>query len=109
MEQKIVETLNLLQKIWVGFLIALYFTGFMNEYHFPGMREEPLEGEEILWNVQKVFFFGLMGVGVLIDVVRMREDRQKAFNYLLFSLLLGGFSTYISAQQFKAVAFLFGR
>ncbi len=101
-------TLTLLQKVWVLILIAIYFAGFMNEYHFPGVREEALKGEDILWNAQRVLFFGLMGVGFLIDIVRMREDRKKAFIFLLLSLIMGGFSGLVSAIQFKLIAFLFG-
>ncbi|GJL79337.1 MAG: hypothetical protein NPINA01_23260 [Nitrospinaceae bacterium] len=107
-QEKIAETLILLQKVWVLLLIAVYFIGFMNEYHFPGMREEPLEGEEILWNAQKVLFFGMMCVGFLVDAVQMREDRQKAFLFLFLSLILGGFASWISAIQFQVVSYVFG-
>ena len=107
-QEKIAETLTLLKRVWVLFLIAVYFVGFMNEYHFPGMREEPLEGEAILWNAQRVLFFGLMFVGFLIDAVQMREDRQKAFLFLFLSLVLGGFSSWISATQFQVISYLFG-
>jgi len=104
---KVAETLILLQKVWVLFLIAVYFSGFMNEYHFPGSRAEPLPGEDILWQAQKVLFFGLLCVGFLIDAVQMRQDRQKAFIFLFLSLTLGGLSASVSAMQFKLIAFLF--
>ena len=107
-QEKIAETLTLLQKVWVLFLIALYFAGFMNEYHFPGNRKEPLEEEAILWTVQRVLFFGLMFVGFLIDLVQMREDRSKAFLFLFLSLILGGLSSWVSAIQCKIVLQLFG-
>jgi hypothetical protein len=107
-QEKIAETLTLLKSVWALFLIAVYFIGFMNEYHFPGMREEPLEGEAILWNAQRVLFFGLMSVGFLIDVVQMREDRQKAFLFLFLSLVLGGLSNWISAIQFQVLSNLSG-
>ncbi|MFQ5449798.1 MAG: hypothetical protein ACE5E9_04180 [Nitrospinaceae bacterium] len=103
------STLALLQKVWALFLIAVYFAGFMNAYHFPGNREKPLEGEALLWDVQKVLFFAMMFVAFLIDIVRSREDRNRAFIFLFLSLILGGFSVSISALQFQGVAFLFGR
>jgi hypothetical protein len=107
-QEEIAETLTLLKRVWVLFLIAVYFVGLMNEYHFPGVREEPLEGESILWNAQRVLFFGLMFVGFLVDVVQMREDRQKAFLFLLLSLVLGSISSWVSAIQFQAISLLFG-
>jgi hypothetical protein len=106
-QEKSAETLTLLHQVWALFLIAVYFSGFMDEYHFPGNREEPLEAEAILWNVQRVFFFGLMFVGFLIDIVQMREDRHKAFLFLFLSLLLGGFSSWISALQCNLLFQLF--
>jgi hypothetical protein len=106
-QEKLGETLTLLHQVWALFLIAVYFSGFMDEYHFPGNREEPLETEAILWNVQRVFFFGLMFVGFLIDLVQMRKDRQKAFLFLVLSLLLGGFSSWISALQCNILLQLF--
>lgn|GEM_PF-427779 len=106
--EQIAETLTLLHRIWALFLIAVYFSGFMDEYHFPGNQNEPLEAEAILWNAQRVLFFGLMFVGFLIDLVQMREDRNKAFLFLFLSLLLGGFSGWISAIQCKIVTQLFG-
>lgn len=107
-QEKLADTLVLLKRVWTLFLIAIYFIGFMNEYHFPGMREEPLEGEAILWNAQRVLFFGLMFVGFLVDAVQMREDRQKAFLFLFLSLVLGGLSSWIPAIQFHAIAYVFG-
>lgn len=103
------ETLELLQKVWTLLLIGIYFACFMNEYHFPGFRDEPLEGEEIFWQVQRVLFFGLLSVGFLIDIVRMRSDRNKAFQFLFLSLILGGLSGFIAAYQFHFVAKIFGQ
>lgn len=107
-QEKIAETLTLLQRVWTLFLIAVYFMGFMDEYHFPGNREEPLEGQAILWNTQRVMFFGLMFVGFLIDIVQMREDRSKAFLFLFLSLVLGGLSSWISAIQCQVIFRFFG-
>ena len=49
-----------------------------------------------------------MGVGFLIDLVRMREDRNKAFIFLLSSLLLGSFSGGIGAIQYQAFYYALG-
>jgi hypothetical protein len=106
-QEKLDETLTLLHQIWALFLIAVYFLGFMAEYHFPGNREEPLKTEAILWNAQSVLFFGLMFLGFLIDLVQLRGDRHKAFLFLSLSLLLGGFSSWISAVQCKILFQLF--
>lgn len=103
------ETLELLQKVWTLLLIGIYFACFMNEYHFPGFRDTPLEGEEIFWQAQRVLFFGLLSVGFMIDIVRMRSDRAKAFQFLFLSLILGGLSGFIAAYQFQFVARIFGQ
>ena len=62
-------------------------------------------GRKVLSDLQRLFFFSLMGVGVLIDLVRMREDRNKAFIFLLLSLLLGGFSGGVGAIQYQVFYF----
>ena len=97
----IYEMLHLLQKLWALVLVLIYFACFMNEYHYPGFREEPLEGEAIYWKIQRVLFFGLMGLGFLADVVQMRIDRTKAYFYLFMSLILGGLSGVIGAYQYR--------
>ncbi|PIQ97751.1 MAG: hypothetical protein COV67_02610 [Nitrospinae bacterium CG11_big_fil_rev_8_21_14_0_20_56_8] len=106
-DEKIVQTLVLLYRVWTLMLIALYGVGVMSAYYFP----EPVEAgaaaakpEEVLINIQRVLFFGLMAVGVLIDLVRMREDRHQAFIFLLLSLVAGGFSSWITAFQYKLLA-----
>lgn len=106
---KIKETLRLLQQVWTLLLIGIYFACFMNEYYFPGFRSKPLDGEDIFWNVQKVLFIGLLGIGFLMDITRMREDRSQAFLFIFLSLLLGGMSGFIGAYQFRFVAGIFGR
>ena len=65
-------------------------------------------GRKILNDLQRLFFFALMGAGFLIDLVRMREDRNKAFIFLLLSLLLGGFSGGIGAIQYQAFYHVLG-
>ncbi|MFQ5673851.1 MAG: hypothetical protein ACE5G9_12225 [Nitrospinales bacterium] len=102
------ETLRLLEQVWTLLLIGMYFACFMNEYYFPGFRREPLEGEDIFWNIQKVLFIGLLGIGFLMDITRMREDRSQAFLFIFLSLLLGGMSGFIGAYQFRFVAGIFG-
>ena len=104
---KELETLGLLQKIWSLFLISMYFACFMNEYHFPGFREEPLEGEAIFWEVQRVLFFGLMALGFLIDLVQLRMAHSKAYLFLFLSLILGGLSSALGAYQFRFVSGFF--
>tara|TARA_B100000686_G_scaffold352272_1_gene453693 strand:- start:1378 stop:1740 length:363 start_codon:yes stop_codon:yes gene_type:complete len=104
----IYATFELLKKVWSLFLIAIYFACFMNEYYFPGFREEPLEGEAIYWKIQRLLFFGLMGLGFLTDVVQMRLDREKAYYYLFMSLILGGLSGIVGAYQYRFFATMFG-
>ena len=65
-------------------------------------------GRKVLGDLQRLFFFSLMGLGFLIDLVRMREDRNKAFIFLLLSLLLGGFSGGIGAIQYQAFYHVLG-
>ena len=107
-ELQIEEILILLKKIWVFFLVALYAACLYNEYRFPGMREEPLDGEAILWKIQRVLFFGLMGLGLLADIVQIRIDRSKAFLYLFASLILGGLCNLIAMWQMKLLNFFIG-
>ncbi len=98
---KFSATTILLKKIWVVFLIGLYSASFLNEYHFPGARVEPLDGEEVLWQVQQVLFFGLMFLGLLIDLVEMRADRHKAFRFIILSLVMGGLGNLVGTAHYK--------
>ncbi|CAI2719124.1 hypothetical protein [Nitrospina watsonii] len=106
--RNIEDTLSLLKKVWVVFLLGLYAACIYNELRFPGFREEPLEGEAGLWKIQRVLYFGLLGLGLLTDVVQIRIDRDKAFMYLFASLILGGLSTLIGATQFKVFDSILG-
>jgi len=102
------ETLMLLKKIWVLFLVGLYTACLYNEYIFPGIREgEPLEGEVIWLNIERVLFFGLMGLGLLTDIVHIRIDRSKAFLFLFASLILGGLCSMIAMGQMKVLRMVF--
>ena len=103
---KFSETAILLKKIWVVFLVGLYSASFLNEYHFPGAREKPLDGEKVLWQIQQVIFFGLMFLGLLVDLVEMRIDRKRAFRFLVISLLMGGLSTMVGAFHFKLFSYI---
>ena len=108
-EPQVEETLILLKKIWVFFLVALYAVCLYNEYRFPGVPEdEPQEGEAILWKIERVFFFGLMGLGFLTDIVQIRIDRSKAFLYLFASLVLGGLCNLIAMGQMRIFRIIFG-
>ena len=100
-DERLADTLELVQKVWLGFLVALYTVGYLNAHYFPGVREEPLDGEAILWNLQRLFFFALMSAGFLVDVIQMREDRDKAYRYLLLSLALGGLSSTVTLYQYN--------
>ena len=108
-EPQLEETLMLLKKIWVVFLVGLYTACLYNEYIFPGIREgEPLAGEAIWWNIERVLFFGLMGLGLLTDIVQIRIDRSKAFLYLFASLMLGGLCNLIAMGQMKVLRIFIG-
>jgi hypothetical protein len=103
---KIKQTERLMLMLWSFFLIVLYMCSFLTEYHFPHEEEEMVLGRKILSDLQRLFFFSLMGLGFLIDLVRMREDRNKAFIFLLLSLFLGGFSGGVGAIQYQVFNFI---
>ena len=103
-KEKLEQTQRFMLMLWTVFLIVLYACSFLTEYHFSGEKEEMAAGEKILNDLQKLFFFALMGMGFLIDLVRMREDQNKAFIFLLLTLLLGGFSGGIGAMQSQFIS-----
>jgi|TARA_B110000438_G_C15338801_1_gene446983 hypothetical protein len=105
---KIKQTERLMLMLWSFFLIVLYMCSFLTEYHFPHEEEEMVLGRKVLGDLQRLFFFSLMGLGFLIDLVRMREDRNKAFIFLLLSLFLGGFSGGVGAIQYQVFNFIVG-
>ena len=106
--KKIKQTEQVMLMLWAFFMIVLYACSFLTEYHFPGERQDIAVGEKILNDLQKLFFFALMGMGFLIDLVRMRKNRNKAFMFLFLSLLLGGFSGGIGTMQYKAISQILG-
>ena len=105
---KIKQTERLMLMLWSFSLIVLYMCSFLTEYHFPHEEEEMVLGRKVLGDLQRLFFFSLMGLGFLIDLVRMREDRNKAFIFLLLSLFLGGFSGGVGAIQYQVFNFFVG-
>ena len=105
---KIKQAERLMIALWAFFLIVIYVCSFLTEYYYPHEEEEIVVGRKVLNDLQRLFFFALMGVGFLIDLVRMREDRNKAFIFLLLSLLLGGFSGGIGAIQYQAFYYVLG-
>ena len=42
------------------------------------------------------------------DIVEMREDKNRAYQFLFLSLVAGGFSATISAVQYNVLARIFG-
>ena len=103
---QIEETKELLLKIWAVLLLGLYGVGFLHEKI---LVQQTLEAsEEILPDIAKLLFFALMFVSFLVDIVEMREDRNKAYRFLLLSLFLGGLSATISAIQYHTWAWIFG-
>jgi hypothetical protein len=103
---QIEETRELLLKIWAVLLLGLYGVGFLHEKM---LVQQTLEAsEEILPDIAKLLFFALMFVSFLVDIVEMREDRNKAYRFLLLSLFLGGLSATISEIQYHTWAWIFG-
>lgn len=103
---KIEETRELLLKIWSVLLLGLYGVGFLHEKM---LVQQTLESsEEILPDIAKLLFFAFMFISFLIDIVEMRENRNKAYRFLLLSLFLGGISATISAMQYHAWAWMLG-
>ena len=101
---QIEETKELLLKIWAVLLLGLYGVGFLHEKM---LVQQTLEAsEEILPDIAKLLFFALMFVSFLVDIVEMREDRNKAYRFLLLSLFLGGLSATISSIQYRTWAWI---
>jgi len=104
-DEELSEAVVQIQCIWALLMLALYAAGFIDARMFSESRGAFPEREEILVNVQRLFFFGVMGVGFLIDLVRMRINRSYAYQYLLLSLLMGSFSELISGWHWKFWSF----
>ena len=106
-KRNVEETLDLILKVWVLFLVGLHALGFVDESHFPGFRTEPLAQQEIIWNAQKVILFGILCLGFLTDILQMRTERGKAYQFLFLSLILGTASSYLSTYQYKIITLFF--
>ena len=78
--EKIEQTERFILIVWTVFLIILYVCSFLSEYRFPIKQEEMVIGARILIDLQKLFFFALMGLGFLIDLVRMKKDKNIEAN-----------------------------
>ena len=97
------ETKILLRQVWAFMLIGLYGIGGFQEHAVNLQAEAFPAAESILPDVAKVLFFGLLFVSFLIDIVEMREDKDKAYQFLFLSLVVGGMSATISAMQYQAI------
>ena len=100
------QTRELVLKVWSVLLMGLYGIGFLREKMLV-QQAEALK-VDVLSDVAKLFFFALMFVAFLIDIVEMREDKEKAYRFLLLSLMLGGLSATISAMQYHALSWVLG-
>ena len=98
------ETKIILRQVWAFMLMGLYGIGVFQERTVTLQTEAALATESILPDVAKVLFLGLLFVSFLIDLVEMREDKDKAYQFLFLSLIAGGLSATISAMQYHALA-----
>ncbi len=100
------KTRERLLKVWSVLLMSLYGTGFLREKILVQQVEELKV--DVLPDVAKLFFFALMFVAFLIDIVETREDKEKAYRFLFLSLMLGGLSAKISSMQYHALSWIMG-
>ena len=98
----------LLRQVWAFMLMGLYGIGVFQERAVTLQAEAAQATESILPDVAKVLFLGLLFVSFLIDIVEMREDKDKAYQFLFLSLITGGLSATISAMQYHALAGILG-
>ena len=102
------ETKILLRQVWAFMLMGLYGIGVFQERAVTLQAEAAQATESILPDVAKVLFLGLLFVSFLIALVEMREDKEKAYQFLFLSLIAGGLSATISAMQYHALAGILG-
>ena len=102
------ETKILLRQVWTFMLMGLYGIGVFQERAVTLQAEAAQATESILPDVAKVLFLGLLFVSLLIDLVEMREDKDKAYQFLFLSLIAGGLSATISAMQYHALVDILG-
>ena len=98
----------LLRQVWTFMLMGLYGIGVFQERAVTLQAEAAQATESILPDVAKVLFLGLLFVSLLIDLVEMREDKDKAYQFLFLSLIAGGLSATISAMQYHALVEILG-
>ena len=103
---KIKQTEHFMHMLWVFFLIVIYVCSFLTEYYYQLESTKVAAGEKILNDLKGVFFFAMMGMGFFIDIVRMRENKNKAYIFLLLSLLLGSLSGGIGAIQYQVFNYI---
>ncbi|MBT3367575.1 MAG: hypothetical protein HN472_14120 [Nitrospina sp.] len=102
------ETKVLLRQVWTFMLMGLYGTGIFQERWVSLQTDGTQVVESILPDVAKVMFFGLIFVSFLIDIVEMREDKNRAYQFLFLSLLAGGLSAPVSALQYQMITWVAG-
>ena len=102
------ETKILLRQVWTFMLMGLYGIGVFQERAVTLQAEAAQATESILPDMAKVLFLGLLFVSLLIDLVEMREDKDKAYQFLFLSLIAGGLSATISAMQYHALVEILG-
>ena len=102
------ETKILLRQVWTFMLTGLYDIGVFQERAVTLQAEAAQATESILPDVAKVLCLGLLFVSLLIDLVEMREDKDKAYPNLFLSLIAGGLSATISAMQYHALVEILG-
>ena len=102
------ETKILLRQVWAFMLMGLYGIGVFQERVVTLQAEASQATESILPDVAKVLFLGLLFVSLLIDLVEMREDKDKAYQFLFLSLIAGGLSAAISAMQYHVLVEILG-
>ncbi len=102
------ETKILLRQVWAFMLMGLYGIGIFQERAVVLQAGTAQAAESILPDVAKVIFLGLLFISFLIDIVEMRENKDKAYQFLFLSLIAGGLSATISAAQYNVLARVFG-
>jgi hypothetical protein len=102
------QTKILLRQVWTFMLMGLYGIGIFQERAVTLQAEAAQVAESILPDVAKLLFLGLLFASLLIDLVEMREDKDKAYQFLFLSLIAGGLSATISAMQYHALVEILG-
>ena len=80
------ETKILLRQAWTFLLMGLYGIGIFQERSVVLQTAAAQAAESIFSDMAKVIFFALIFVSFLIDIVEMREDKNRAYQFLFLSL-----------------------